>query len=125
MSERDVTAIYCIREMLENREILAAVKKVVDAFAFARHKDSILDQPVWKLDLSSRSLNCLDAEGISSIAELVIRTETELLRTPNLGRRSLNEIKETLAARGLVLGMSPRSVTIELVVDTQSGVPAQ
>ena len=49
--------------------------------------------------------NCLKAENIYYIGDLIQRTENELLKTPNLGRKSLNEIKEVLAARGLTLGM--------------------
>ena len=52
-----------------------------------------------------RSANCLKAENIYYIGDLIQRTETELLKTPNLGRKSLNEIKEVLASRGLSLGM--------------------
>ena len=51
-----------------------------------------------------RSANCLKAENIYYIGDLIQRTETELLKTPNLGRKSLNEIKEVLARRGLTLG---------------------
>ena len=49
--------------------------------------------------------NCLKAENIYYIGDLIQRTENELLKTPNLGRKSLNEIKEVLASRGLTLGM--------------------
>ena len=52
-----------------------------------------------------RSANCLKAENIYYIGDLIQRTENELLKTPNLGRKSLNEIKEVLASRGLTLGM--------------------
>ncbi len=52
-----------------------------------------------------RSANCLKAEAIQYIGDLVRRTEQDLLKTPNLGRKSLSEIKEVLAARGLTLGM--------------------
>ena len=51
------------------------------------------------------SANCLKAENIYYIGDLIQRTENELLKTPNLGRKSLNEIKEVLASRGLTLGM--------------------
>ena len=57
------------------------------------------------LELTVRSANCLKAENIYYIGDLIQRTENELLKTPNLGRKSLNEIKEVLAARGLTLGM--------------------
>jgi DNA-directed RNA polymerase subunit alpha len=64
----------------------------------------ILMRPVDELELTVRSANCLKAENIYYIGDLVQRSETELLKTPNLGRKSLNEIKEVLASRGLTLG---------------------
>jgi len=67
--------------------------------------DPILLRPVDDLELTVRSANCLKAENIYYIGDLIQRTETELLKTPNLGRKSLNEIKEVLASRGLMLGM--------------------
>jgi DNA-directed RNA polymerase subunit alpha len=67
--------------------------------------DPILLRPVDELELTVRSANCLKAENIFYIGDLIQRTENELLKTPNLGRKSLNEIKEVLASRGLTLGM--------------------
>ena len=67
--------------------------------------DPVLVRPVDDLELTVRSANCLKAENIYYIGDLIQRTENELLKTPNLGRKSLNEIKEVLAARGLTLGM--------------------
>ncbi|MDR1424916.1 MAG: DNA-directed RNA polymerase subunit alpha [Azoarcus sp.] len=67
--------------------------------------DPVLLRPVDDLELTVRSANCLKAENIYYIGDLIQRTETELLKTPNLGRKSLNEIKEVLASRGLTLGM--------------------
>lgn len=67
--------------------------------------DPVLLRPVDDLELTVRSANCLKAESIYYIGDLIQRTENELLKTPNLGRKSLNEIKEVLAARGLTLGM--------------------
>ena len=64
-----------------------------------------LMRPVDDLELTVRSANCLKAENIYYIGDLIQRSETELLKTPNLGRKSLNEIKEVLASRGLSLGM--------------------
>ena len=66
--------------------------------------DPILLRPVDELELTVRSANCLKAENIYYIGDLIKRTETEMLKTPNLGRKSLNEIKEVLASRGLTLG---------------------
>jgi DNA-directed RNA polymerase subunit alpha len=67
--------------------------------------DPILLRPVDDLELTVRSANCLKAESIYYIGDLIQRTENELLKTPNLGRKSLNEIKEVLATHGLTLGM--------------------
>jgi DNA-directed RNA polymerase subunit alpha len=67
--------------------------------------DPILLRPVDELELTVRSANCLKAENIHYIGDLVQRTEVELLRTPNLGKKSLTEIKEVLQSHGLTLGM--------------------
>ena len=66
--------------------------------------DPILLRPVDDLELTVRSANCLKAENIYYIGDLVQRTEVELLKTPNLGKKSLTEIKDVLASRGLSLG---------------------
>ena len=71
--------------------------------------DPILLRPVDELELTVRSANCLKAENIYYIGDLIQRTENELLKTPNLGRKSLNEIKEVLASRGLTLGLKLES----------------
>ena len=65
----------------------------------------VLLRPVDDLELTVRSANCLKAESIFYIGDLVQRSENELLRTPNLGRKSLNEIIEVLNNEGLDLGM--------------------
>ena len=67
--------------------------------------DPVLMQLVDDLELTVRSANCLKAEQIIYIGDLVQRTEVELLKTPNLGKKSLNEIKDVLAQRNLSLGM--------------------
>ncbi|HKM15935.1 MAG TPA: DNA-directed RNA polymerase subunit alpha [Marinospirillum sp.] len=67
--------------------------------------DPVLLRPVDDLELTVRSANCLKAENIYYIGDLIQRTEVELLKTPNLGKKSLTEIKDVLAARGLSLGM--------------------
>lgn len=69
------------------------------------HIDPILLCPVDELELTVRSANCLKAENIFYIGDLVLRTEMELLKTPNLGKKSLTEIKDVLTSRGLSLGM--------------------
>ena len=67
--------------------------------------DPVLMQPVDDLELTVRSANCLKAENIYYIGDLVQRTEAELLKTPNLGKKSLTEIKDVLAKYKLALGM--------------------
>ena len=67
--------------------------------------DPVLLRPIDDLELTVRSANCLKAEAIHYVGDLVQKTEVELLKTPNLGKKSLNEIKEVLAQHGLQLGM--------------------
>ncbi len=67
--------------------------------------DPVLLRPIDDLELTVRSANCLKAESIHYVGDLVQKTEVELLKTPNLGKKSLNEIKEVLAQHGLQLGM--------------------
>ncbi len=67
--------------------------------------DPILVRPVDDLELTVRSANCLKAENIYYIGDLIQRTEVELLKTPNLGKKSLTEIKDVLGSHGLSLGM--------------------
>ena len=64
-----------------------------------------LNRSVEELELSVRSYNCLKNANIQTIGELVQKTEAEMLKTKNFGRKSLNEIKEILASMGLSLGM--------------------
>jgi DNA-directed RNA polymerase subunit alpha len=66
-----------------------------------------LNRSVEELELSVRSYNCLKNAGIQTIGELVQKSESEMLRTKNFGRKSLNEIKEILQTMGLALGMKP------------------
>lgn len=67
--------------------------------------DPVLLRPVDDLELTVRSANCLKAENIYYIGDLVQKSENELLKTPNLGKKSLTEIKDVLASRQLSLGM--------------------
>ena len=67
--------------------------------------DPALLQAIDELDLTVRSANCLKAENIYYVGDLIQRSEMELLKTPNLGRKSLTEIKDVLATKGLSLGM--------------------
>ena len=67
--------------------------------------NEVLNRSVEELELSVRSYNCLKNANIQTIGELIQKTEAEMLRTKNFGRKSLNEIKEILANMGLSLGM--------------------
>ena len=70
-----------------------------------------LNRHVNELELSVRSINCLQNASIRTIGELVQKTESEMLRTKNFGRKSLNELKELLDAMGLTFGMDIRGWT--------------
>ena len=98
---------YAARILVDQLVVFADLKgtPVLVEQPKAQQIDPILLRPVDDLELTVRSANCLKAENIYYIGDLIQRTETELLKTPNLGRKSLNEIKEVLASRGLTLGM--------------------
>jgi DNA-directed RNA polymerase subunit alpha len=98
---------YAARVLVEQLSMFADLKGMPAQIEEkkATQIDPILLRPVDDLELTVRSANCLKAENIYYIGDLIQRTETELLKTPNLGRKSLNEIKEVLASRGLTLGM--------------------
>jgi len=99
---------YAARVLVDQLSVFAALEGTpvtVETERKTAQVDPILLRPVDDLELTVRSANCLKAENIYYIGDLIQRTETELLKTPNLGRKSLNEIKEVLASRGLTLGM--------------------
>lgn len=98
---------YAARILVEQLSVFADLKGMPTQLEQKKETqiDPILLRPVDDLELTVRSANCLKAENIYYIGDLIQRTETELLKTPNLGRKSLNEIKEVLASRGLTLGM--------------------
>jgi DNA-directed RNA polymerase subunit alpha len=98
---------YAARVLVEQLSVFADLKGTPALIEEkkATQVDPVLLRPVDDLELTVRSANCLKAENIYYIGDLIQRTETELLKTPNLGRKSLNEIKEVLASRGLTLGM--------------------
>ena len=98
---------YAARVLMEQLSVFADLEGTPIAVEAPRPSqvDPILLRPVDDLELTVRSANCLKAENIYYIGDLIQRTETELLKTPNLGRKSLNDIKEVLASRGLTLGM--------------------
>jgi DNA-directed RNA polymerase subunit alpha len=79
--------------------------------------DPVLLRPVDDLELTVRSANCLKAENIFYIGDLIQRTEVELLKTPNLGKKSLTEIKDILALKGLALGMRLENWPPETLAD--------
>ncbi len=94
-------------------------EEIVEEEAF----DPVLLRPVDDLELTVRSANCLKAENIYYIGDLIQRTEVELLKTPNLGKKSLTEIKDILAIKGLSLGMRLENWPPENLVDqSQSGI---
>jgi DNA-directed RNA polymerase subunit alpha len=86
-------------------DLEGAPAEAVSSGRAAPQIDPILLRPVDDLELTVRSANCLKAENIYFIGDLIQRQESELLKAPNLGRKSLNEIKDVLASRGLTLGM--------------------
>ena len=94
------------RILIEQMEVFAGLENTVteEEEDLTPPVDPVLLRPVDDLELTVRSANCLKAEDIYYIGDLIQRTETELLKTPNLGRKSLNEIKEVLASKGLTLG---------------------
>ena len=91
----------CMDNIIDKEEI----SERVSAPVAPPMPDPVLMQPVEDLELTVRSANCLKAESIIYIGDLVQRTEVELLKTPNLGKKSLNEIKDVLAQRNMSLGM--------------------
>ena len=96
------------RILVEQLSVFASLEGMAEPVSAQRTSpsvDPILLRPVDDLELTVRSANCLKAENIYYIGDLIQRTENDLLKTPNLGRKSLNEIKEVLATRGLTLGM--------------------
>lgn len=98
---------YAARVLIEQLSVFADLEGTAPVAEASKpaQVDPVLLRPVDDLELTVRSANCLKAENIYYIGDLIQRTETELLKTPNLGRKSLNEIKEVLASRGLTLGM--------------------
>ena len=75
-------------------------------------KHNIYNKKIWEIELSVRSMNCLKNNNIIYIGDLVQKTEPEMLRTPNFGRQSLNEIKEVLKKEGIKLGVEIKETEI-------------
>ncbi len=112
--ETDGTIAPEVALMNASNLICDSIVNIVDKDEISEHvsapvappmPDPVLMQLVDDLELTVRSANCLKAESIIYIGDLVQRTEVELLKTPNLGKKSLNEIKDVLAQKGLSLGM--------------------
>lgn len=105
--DAEETVRYAARILMDQLSVFADLEgtTVEEEAPRAPQVDPVLLRPVDDLELTVRSANCLKAESIYYIGDLIQRTETELLKTPNLGRKSLNEIKEILASKGLTLGM--------------------
>ncbi|MCL2021770.1 MAG: DNA-directed RNA polymerase subunit alpha [Betaproteobacteria bacterium] len=95
------------RILVSQLEVFAELEGTLPIIEAAKpaQVDPLLLCSVDDLELTVRSANCLKAESIHYIGDLIQRTENELLKTPNLGKKSLTEIKEVLAKRGLTLGM--------------------
>ena len=93
--------------LVDQMAVFVDVKRVEAAAPIQSRQefDPILLRPIDDLELTVRSANCLKAESIYYIGDLIQRTEVELLKTPNLGKKSLTEIKDVLAQKGLSLGM--------------------
>jgi DNA-directed RNA polymerase subunit alpha len=97
-------AARIMRDQLAVFVDLEAEEETVDRSS-RKELNPILFRLIDDLELGVRSTNCLKAENIYYIGDLVQRTENELMKTPNLGKKSLNEIKEALKTHGLDLGM--------------------
>jgi DNA-directed RNA polymerase subunit alpha len=101
-------AIRCAARIIQDQlSVFVAIKDNEESETGqpALHLNPILLKPVEDLELTVRSANCLKAENIHLIGDLVQRSEMDLLQTPNLGKKSLTEIKEVLEQRGLSLGI--------------------
>src|SRR6202023_2088831 len=101
---------YAAKLLKDHMTIFINFEEVAEATAEISERgmdkmNEVLNRSVEELELSVRSYNCLKNANIQSIGELVQKTEAEMLRTKNFGRKSLNEIKEILANMGLSLGM--------------------
>jgi len=98
---------YSARVLMDQLSVFAALEGTPAPIEKpqAPKVDPMLLRPVDDLELTPRSSNCLKAQSIHYIGDLIQNTEADLLRTPNLGRKSLNEIKQVLAEHGLSLGM--------------------
>jgi DNA-directed RNA polymerase subunit alpha len=104
---RDQLAVFL---NFEDKDTPTEVKPAATSGSTGNVANEALLKPVSELELSVRSANCLQNANIKYIYELVSKTEGEMLRTKNFGRKSLNEIKEILSGMGLGLGMKVDNV---------------
>jgi DNA-directed RNA polymerase subunit alpha len=108
ISPEDAVA-YAARILQDQLQIFVNFHEPASRSGDDRHEDLPFNRnllrKVDELELSVRSANCLKNDNIIYIGDLVQKSEGEMLRTPNFGRKSLNEIKEVLATMGLHLGM--------------------
>jgi DNA-directed RNA polymerase subunit alpha len=105
----------------EYEELIATEPKAAIIGEEGDQPNNNLFKTVDELELSVRSYNCLKNADIKTIAELVQKTEPEMLKTKNFGRKSLNEIKEILARMGLHLGMKIDFENLDKEAALQSG----
>lgn len=111
---RDQLAVFLSFEDEDEVVRVESAKPAAAATSSAAPANNALLKPVSELELSVRSANCLQNANIKYIYELVSKTEGEMLRTKNFGRKSLNEIKEILSQMGLGLGMKVDSLMKEI-----------
>lgn len=111
---RDQLAVFLSFEDEDEVVRVESAKPAAAATSSASPANNALLKPVSELELSVRSANCLQNANIKYIYELVSKTEGEMLRTKNFGRKSLNEIKEILSQMGLGLGMKVDSLMKEI-----------
>ena len=109
MRDHLIIFLNVVDEPLENEPVTA--KREIPFMSQA----DILSKPIEHLELSVRSNNCLRSAGIEKIYELVQKSEDELLKTKNFGRKSLGEIKETLANLGLGLNLDLNPKLLERI----------
>lgn len=94
---------WIARDAYKQSDAMLKAREEKEPSAQAQAADPLLSSPVGDLGLSTRCINCLKAEGIHNIGELIQKTEMHIASLPNLGRKSKNEIKEALSSRGLAL----------------------
>jgi DNA-directed RNA polymerase subunit alpha len=110
VSPRDALALGA-KILKEQMGIFTHFREEIEEYVEISHDEPeettrhYLDQPVDELELSVRSSNCLKSANITYIGELVQRSEQDMLKTKNFGRKSLRELKEILESKGLHLGM--------------------